>query len=87
MPVSRYVSGPFSTEMGWVFAAIEIVSEDLKLYRRKNGFNGCSFISRLSLHHMQPTLSNTMATMTWEEAEEALVTLKCFINGSWFSSL
>lgn len=87
MPVSGYVSGSFSTEMGWVFAAIEIVSEDLKHYRRKNGFNGCSFISRLSLHHMQPTLSNTMATMTWEEEEEALVTLKCFINGSWFSSL
>lgn len=53
----------------------------------KNGFNGHSFISRLSLHHMQPTLNNIQATMTWEEAEEALITPKCFINGSWFFPL
>lgn len=87
VPMSGYVSGFSSTQMGWVFAAIEMVPEDSKHYRGKNGFNGCPFISRLSLHHMQPTLSNTLATMTWEEAEESLVTPKHFINGSWFSSL
>lgn len=68
VPVSGYVSGFFSTEMGWVFAAIEIVSEDLKHNTGENGFNGCSFISRLSLHHIQPALSNTLATVMWDGA-------------------
>lgn len=57
-----------------------------KALRGKNGFNRRSLISRLSLHPMHPTLSNTLATMMWE-AEEALVTPQGFISGSCFFSL